>query len=117
MFRHVKHVHFIGIGGIGMSGIAEVLCNLGFKVSGSDLKKSKNTDRLEKLGAQIFEGHAAENVNSAHVVVYSSAVRDDNSEFVFAKENKIPVIPRAEMLAEIMTLKPYSVAVAGSHGK
>jgi UDP-N-acetylmuramate--alanine ligase len=100
-----------------MSGIAEVLCNLGFKVSGSDLRKSKNTDRLEKLGAIVYEGHAAENVNGAHVVVYSSAVKEDNPEIIFAKENKIPVIPRAEMLAEIMTLKPYSVAVAGSHGK
>ncbi|MGI8495251.1 MAG: UDP-N-acetylmuramate--L-alanine ligase [Pyrinomonadaceae bacterium] len=117
MFRHVKHVHFIGIGGIGMSGIAEVLCNLGFKVSGSDLSKSKNTARLEKLGAEICEGHAAENVEGAQVVVYSSAVKDDNPEIVFAKEHKIPVIPRAEMLAEIMTLKPYSVAIAGSHGK
>jgi UDP-N-acetylmuramate--alanine ligase len=117
MFRHVKHVHFIGIGGIGMSGIAEVLCNLGFKVSGSDLKKSKSTDRLEKLGAQIYEGHEAENVGDAHVVVYSSAVKEDNPEVVIAKAKKIPVIPRAEMLAEIMTLKPYSVAIAGSHGK
>ncbi len=100
-----------------MSGIAEVLCNLEFQVSGSDLRKSKNTDRLEKVGAKIFEGHAAENVGDAQVVVYSSAVKEDNAEIVFAKENKIPVIPRAEMLAELMTLKPYSVAVAGTHGK
>ena len=117
MFRHVKNIHFIGIGGIGMSGIAEVLCNLEFSVSGSDLKKSKNTDRLEKAGAKIYEGHQAENVGDAQVVVYSSAVKEDNPEVVFAKERKIPVIPRAEMLAEIMQLKPYSVAVAGSHGK
>ncbi|MBA2493484.1 MAG: UDP-N-acetylmuramate--L-alanine ligase, partial [Acidobacteria bacterium] len=117
MFRHVKNIHFIGIGGIGMSGIAEVLCNLDFTVSGSDLKKSKNTDRLEKLGAKIYEGHAAENVGDAQVVVYSSAVKEDNPEVIFARENKIPVIPRAEMLAELMTLKPYSVAVAGTHGK
>ncbi|MEO8073160.1 MAG: UDP-N-acetylmuramate--L-alanine ligase [Acidobacteriota bacterium] len=117
MFRHVKNIHFIGIGGIGMSGIAEVLCNLDFSVSGSDLKKSKNTDRLEKVGAKIYEGHRAENVGDAQVVVYSSAVKDDNPEVVYAKENKIPVIPRAEMLAELMTLKPYSVAVAGTHGK
>lgn len=117
MFRHVKNIHFIGIGGIGMSGIAEVLCNLEFQISGSDLRKSKNTARLEKLGAKIFEGHAAENVGDAQVVVYSSAVKEDNAEVVFAKENKIPVIPRAEMLAELMTLKPYSVAVAGTHGK
>ncbi len=100
-----------------MSGIAEVLCNLEFQVSGSDLKKSKNTDRLEKLGAKIFEGHAAENVGDAQVVVYSSAVKADNPEVVLAKQKSIPVIPRAEMLAELMTLKPYSVAVSGSHGK
>ena len=117
MFRHVKKIHFIGIGGIGMSGIAEVLCNLDFSVSGSDLRKSKNTDRLEKVGAKIYEGHAAENVGDAQVVVYSSAVKEDNPEVVLAKEKKIPVIPRAEMLAELMTLKPYSVAVAGTHGK
>jgi len=101
-----------------MSGIAEVLCNLGFSVSGSDLKKSKNTDRLETLfNVKIFEGHAAENVGDAHVVVYSSAVKDDNPEVVIAKQKGIPVIPRAEMLAELMTLKPYAVAVAGTHGK
>lgn len=117
MFRHVKHVHFIGIGGIGMSGIAEVLCNLGFVVSGSDLKKSRNTDRLELFGAKIHEGHAAENVGDADVVVYSSAVKSDNPEVVEAKSRSVPVIPRAEMLAELMTLKPYSVAIAGSHGK
>ncbi len=100
-----------------MSGIAEVLCNLEFSVSGSDLKKSKNTDRLEKLGAKIYEGHRAENVGDAQVVVRSSAVKEDNPEVIFAKEKKIPVIPRAEMLAELMTLKPYSVGIAGSHGK
>ena len=100
-----------------MSGIAEVLCNLDFSVSGSDVKKSKNTDRLEKVGAKIYEGHQAENVGNAQVVVYSSAVKEDNPEVVIAKEKKIPVIPRAEMLAELMTLKPYSVAVAGTHGK
>jgi UDP-N-acetylmuramate--alanine ligase len=118
MFRHVKKIHFIGIGGIGMSGIAEVLCNLGFQISGSDLKKSKNTDRLEKLHeVKIFEGHRGENVGDAEVVVYSSAVKEDNPEVVIAKEKGIPVIPRAEMLAELMTLKPYAVAVAGTHGK
>ena len=117
MFRHVKKIHFIGIGGIGMSGIAEVLCNLEFAVSGSDLKKSKNTDRLEKLGATIYEGHQAENVGDAQVVVYSSAVKEDNPEIQIAREKKIPVIPRAEMLAELMTLKPYSIGVSGSHGK
>ncbi|CAN5606249.1 UDP-N-acetylmuramate--L-alanine ligase [soil metagenome] len=118
MFRHVKRIHFIGIGGIGMSGIAEVLCNLGFTVSGSDAKKSKNTDRLETLfNVRIAEGHAAENVQDAQVVVYSSAVKEDNPEVVIAKESGIPVIPRAEMLAELMTLKPYAVAVSGTHGK
>lgn len=118
MFRHVKYVHFIGIGGIGMSGIAEVLCNLGFIVSGSDMKKSKVTDRLETIfKATVHEGHRAENIGNAQVVVYSSAVKSDNPEVVEAKEKGIPVIPRAEMLAELMTLKPYSVAVAGTHGK
>ena len=100
-----------------MSGIAEVLANLGFEVSGSDIKKSKNTDRLEAQGVKIFEGHAAENVGDAQVAVYSSAVQPDNPEVVQAKENKIPVIPRAEMLAELMVLKPYAVAVSGTHGK
>ncbi|MET0754097.1 MAG: UDP-N-acetylmuramate--L-alanine ligase [Pyrinomonadaceae bacterium] len=118
MFRHFKNIHFIGIGGIGMSGIAEVLCNLGFQVSGSDLKKSKNTDRLETLhNVKIYEGHRAENVGEAEVVVYSSAVKEDNPEVVVAKEKGIPVIPRAEMLAELMTLKSYAVAIAGTHGK
>ena len=118
MFRHVKRIHFIGIGGIGMSGIAEVLCNLGFVVTGSDVKKSKNTDRLEQLfNVGIAEGHKAENVGAAQVVVYSSAVKEDNPEVVMAKERGIPVIPRAEMLAELMVLKPYAVAVSGTHGK
>ena len=117
MFRHVKRVHFIGIGGIGMSGIAEVLCNLGFQVSGSDLKKSRNTDRLELFGAKIYEGHRAENVGDAQVCVYTSAAKEDNPEIIEAKLKGIPIIPRAEMLAELMALKPYAVAVAGTHGK
>ena len=118
MFRHVKNIHFIGIGGIGMSGIAEVLCNLKFDVTGSDLSKSKNTARLETLfNIDIFEGHSAENIGDAQVVVYSSAIKEDNPEVQAARENKIPIIPRAEMLAELMTLKPYSVAISGSHGK
>lgn len=101
-----------------MSGIAEVLCSLGFEVSGSDIKRSKNTDRLEELyGVKIYEGHAAENVGEAQVVVYSSAVKDDNPEVIDAKKKGIPVIPRAEMLAELMVLKPYAVAVSGTHGK
>src|SRR5687767_12916550 len=107
MFRHVKKIHFIGIGGIGMSGIAEVLCNLGFDVSGSDARKSKNTERLERLfGIRIAEGHDSQNVQDADVVVFSSAVKEDNPEVLIAKEQGIPVIPRAEMLAELMTLKP-----------
>jgi UDP-N-acetylmuramate--alanine ligase len=117
MFLHVKNVHFVGVGGIGMSGIAEVLCDLGFSVSGSDLRKSKNTDRLEKMGARISEGHDESNVGDAQVVVYSSAVKNDNPELVLARQKGIPVIPRAEMLAELMTLKPYAVAIAGTHGK
>lgn len=118
MFRHVKRIHFIGIGGIGMSGIAEVLSNLGFEVRGSDANKSKNTDRLEtECGIKIYIGHAAENVGDAQVVVYSSAVKEDNPEVLIAKEKGIPVIPRAEMLAELMVLKPYAVAVSGTHGK
>jgi UDP-N-acetylmuramate--alanine ligase len=117
MFRPFQHIHFVGIGGIGMSGIAEVLANLGFRVSGSDQKKSEVTDRLEALGAEVTEGHAAENVGDAHVVVRSTAVRDDNPEITEARRQSIPVIPRAEMLAELMRMKPYTVAVAGSHGK
>lgn len=100
-----------------MSGIAEVLANLGFCVSGSDQKRSEATDRLQLLGVDFKEGHSAENVGNAHVVVRSTAVRDDNPEIVEARRRLIPVIPRAEMLAELMRLKPYSVAVAGSHGK
>jgi len=117
MFRRIQHVHFVGIGGIGMSGIAEVLANLGFRVSGSDAKVSSVTERLQKLGVEFVEGHRAENVGDAQVVVRSTAVRDDNPEIVEARGRSIPVIPRAEMLAELMRLKPYSVAVAGSHGK
>ena len=117
MFLHVKNVHFVGIGGIGMSGIAEVLCDLGFSVSGSDIRRSKNTDRLENAGAHICEGHDEANVGDAQVVVYSSAVKDDNPELLIARQKGIPVIPRAEMLAELMTLKPYAVAIAGTHGK
>jgi len=114
--RHAAAVHFVGIGGIGMSGIAEVLLNLGYRVSGSDLKESETTRRLGQLGATLFYGHRAENLSHVDVVVISSAVRKDNPEVVAARERKIPVIPRAEMLAELMRLK-YAVAVAGSHGK
>lgn len=114
--RHAARVHFVGIGGIGMSGIAEVLRNLGYVVSGSDLKESDVTRRLESLGAKIHSGHREENVSDVDVVVISSAVKKDNPEVVAAKRRKIPVIPRAEMLAELMRLK-YAVAIAGSHGK
>jgi len=116
MFKKYQHIHFVGIGGIGMSGIAEVLLNLGYRVSGSDAKKSAITDRLEKLGAKIFEGHDTANVSDAQVVVTSTAVRADNPEVVEAVRKQVPVIPRAEMLAELMRLK-YGIAIAGSHGK
>jgi UDP-N-acetylmuramate--alanine ligase len=115
-FRNFQQIHLVGIGGSGMSGIAEVLLSSGYAVSGSDLKLSPVTERLRKLGAKIFEGHQAENVHGAHVVVISSAVRPDNGEVVEAQKLKIPVIPRAEMLAELMRLK-YGIAVAGAHGK
>jgi UDP-N-acetylmuramate--alanine ligase len=115
-FRNFQQIHLVGIGGSGMSGIAEVLLSSGYAVSGSDLKQSPVTERLRKLGARIFEGHQAENVRGAHVVVISSAVRPDNVEVVEAQKLKIPVIPRAEMLAELMRLK-YGIAVAGAHGK
>lgn len=116
MFAPTQRVHFIGIGGIGMSGIAEILLTMGYPVSGSDLRRSPVTDRLEKLGATIFEGHRAENAIGADVVVTSSAVAKDNPEVVEAKSRKVPVIQRAEMLAELMRLK-FGIAVAGMHGK
>jgi UDP-N-acetylmuramate--alanine ligase len=116
MFATSQHAHFIGIGGIGMSGIAEILLNLGMQVSGSDLRRSPVTDRLAQLGATVFEGHAAENIAGATVVVTSSAVSPQNPEVQAAHARKIPVIQRAEMLAELMRLK-YGIAIAGMHGK
>jgi len=116
MKRRVKRIHFVGIGGIGMSGIAEVLLNLGYRVGGSDLAESETTLRLRKAGADIAIGHQKENLQDADVVVTSSAVRPDNPEVTAAHERAIPVIPRAEMLAELMRMK-YGVAVAGTHGK
>src|ERR1700742_925032 len=116
MFAPSQRVHFIGIGGIGMSGIAEILLTMGYPVSGSDLKKSAVTERLAALGATIYVGHAAENARACDVVVTSSAVARDNPEVVEARSRKTPVIPRAEMLAELMRLK-YGIAVAGMHGK
>src|SRR5579875_2919028 len=116
MFAKAQRVHFIGIGGIGMSGIAEIVLNLGYAVSGSDLRRSSITARLESLGVVLFEGHAAANVIGSGVVVVSSAIDEDNPEVMEARERRIPVIQRAEMLAELMRLK-YGIAVAGMHGK
>ncbi|MGB9029878.1 MAG: UDP-N-acetylmuramate--L-alanine ligase [Acidobacteriaceae bacterium] len=116
MFAKAQRVHFIGIGGIGMSGIAEILLNLHYPVSGSDLRRSPVTERLATLGATVFEGHAAANVVGASVVVVSSAIHEQNPEVAEARARKIPVIQRAEMLAELMRLK-YGIAVAGMHGK
>ncbi|MDD3845917.1 MAG: UDP-N-acetylmuramate--L-alanine ligase [Syntrophorhabdaceae bacterium] len=116
VFHKIERVHFVGIGGIGMSGIAEVLINLGFKVTGSDIRRTDITERLGSLGATIFQGHNEENIIDCDVVVVSSAVRPDNPEVKKARELFIPVIQRAEMLAELMRMK-YSVAVAGAHGK
>ena len=116
LFAPSQRIHFIGIGGLGMSGIAEILLTMGYSVSGSDLKRSAVTDRLLGMGARIFEGHLASNAAASDVVVTSSAVARDNPEVVEARERKIPVIQRAEMLAELMRLK-YGIAVAGMHGK
>jgi UDP-N-acetylmuramate--alanine ligase len=115
-YRKLKHIHMIGIGGTGMNGIAEVLLNLGYAVSGSDIQENEATHRLAGLGARIAIGHREENLGEADVVVISSAVHDDNIEVRKARAVKIPVIPRAEMLAELMRMK-YGIAVAGSHGK
>ncbi|MDF0645342.1 MAG: UDP-N-acetylmuramate--L-alanine ligase [Nitrospira sp.] len=116
MFRKTQQIHLVGIGGAGMSGIAEVLLTLGYKVSGSDLQASDTTRRLEELGGRIFIGHQESNVGDAQVVVISSAVSPTNPEVSFAKAKQVPVIPRAEMLAELMRLK-FGVAIAGAHGK
>lgn len=116
MYPRFQHIHFIGIGGIGMSGIAEVLLTLGYKVSGSDLKETDITRRLVSLGGNLFYGHQGKNIEGAEVVVISSAVRSNNPEVLAAREALLPVIPRAEMLAELMRLK-YGVAIAGAHGK
>lgn len=116
MYGKIEKIHFVGIGGIGMSGIAEVLLNLGYKVSGSDLRGSDITERLARLGAEIGIGHKADNLKDVDVVVISSAVHDDNPEVVEAKRLHVPVIPRAEMLAELMRMK-FGIAIAGTHGK
>jgi len=116
MYGKIEKIHFVGIGGIGMSGIAEVLLNLGYQVSGSDLRQSETTERLAMLGGEIHIGHARENLTNVDVVVTSTAVHDDNPEVIEAKSQLIPVIPRAEMLAELMRMK-YGIAIAGTHGK
>jgi len=113
---NIQKIHFVGIGGSGMNGIAEVLCNLGYQVSGSDIKESEATERLRQLGVQIFIGHQAENAADVDVVVTSSAVSTENPEVAIAHEYRIPVIPRAEMLAELMRFR-FGIAVAGTHGK
>jgi UDP-N-acetylmuramate--alanine ligase len=116
MFGKVTHIHLIGIGGTGMSGIAELLLNLGYRVTGSDLATTEVTERLARLGGEIAQGHKAHNVTDADVLVYSSAVKPDNPEMIEARRRGIPVIPRAEMLAELMRMK-YGIAVGGAHGK
>ena len=117
MFRKVNKVHFVGIGGIGMSGIAELLINLGFSVSGSDLNDSEIIQNLKKRGATIFEGHRAKNVKDCEVLVYSSAVPKNNPELIAAHAKNIPIIKRAEMLGELIALKQTSIGVGGTHGK
>ncbi len=116
MYQSIKHIYFVGIGGVGMSGIAEVLLNLGYKVSGSDLRLTETTERLQQLNATIYQGHSEKNIADVDVVVISSAVKSGNPEVMAARSRAIPVIPRAEMLAELMRLK-YGIAVAGAHGK
>jgi len=116
MFKKYQQIHFVGIGGAGMSGIAEVMLTMGYRVSGSDSRRGEAVERLERLGAKVFAGHQPAHVEGAHVVVYSSAVARDNVEVQVARQRGIPVIPRAEMLAELMRLK-YSIAIAGTHGK
>jgi UDP-N-acetylmuramate--alanine ligase len=117
VYKKTKHIHFVGIGGIGMSGIAELLLTLGYKVSGSDLQSSEITRRLKSLGGTVYQGHQAAGVTRADVVVASSAIGDNNPDILAAREENIPVIQRAEMLAELMRLKKYGIAIAGSHGK
>src|SRR3990172_3966719 len=116
MFKRIKKIHFVGIGGVGMSGIAEVLVNQGYSVTGSDLRLSSTTERLALMGARIYEGHHAKHLENVDVVVTSSAIRPSNPEVVEAQLRQIPIIPRAEMLAELMRSK-YGITVAGTHGK
>ena len=117
MFGKTNHIHFIGIGGIGMSGMAELLHKLGFSISGSDQHRSERTNNLKEIGLTISEGHSQSNVNGADVVVYSSAIKQDNPEILAAESKQVPVIRRAEMLAELLKVKQTSIAIAGTHGK
>ncbi|HCV78744.1 MAG TPA: UDP-N-acetylmuramate--L-alanine ligase, partial [Pseudomonas sp.] len=114
--RSIRRIHFVGIGGVGMCGIAEVLLNLGYEVSGSDLKESAVTARLQQFGARIYIGHRAENLDQVDVLVVSSAINRSNPEVSAALEQRIPVVPRAEMLSELMRYR-HGIAVAGTHGK
>jgi UDP-N-acetylmuramate--alanine ligase len=114
--RKIKHIHFVGIGGAGMSGIAAVLLNQGYHVSGSDLNESAVTKQLKKLGVEIFIGHDASHIDGAQVIVQSTAIKDDNPEIVAARAARIPIVPRAQMLAELMRFR-YGIAIAGTHGK
>ena len=116
MKHNIKNIHFVGIGGAGMSGIAEVLLNLGYRVSGSDAAESANVKRLRSLGATVYLGHAAENVQNGNVLVVSTAISEDNPELVAARERKIPIVPRAVMLAELMRFR-HGIGIAGTHGK
>ena len=116
-FRKIKHIHFVGIGGIGMSGIAELLLNLGFDISGSDISNNENVKRLKRIGVMVFHGHNPKNIKNCDVLVYSSAVSLNNSEIIKAKQMRIPVIKRAEMLGELINLKDTSIAISGTHGK
>jgi UDP-N-acetylmuramate--alanine ligase len=114
--RRIRCIHFIGIGGAGMCGIAEVLLNQGYQISGSDAKAGKTTERLQQLGATVFIGHAAENIANAHVVVVSTAIDDNNPEIIAAREARLPIVRRAEMLGELMRYR-HGIAIAGTHGK
>ena len=117
MYNKKQHLYFIGIGGVGMAGIAEILINMGYKVSGSDIRENHLTAHLSKLGAEIYIGHKQVNVSKTiTAMVISSAINQDNIEIVTAKENRIPIISRAQMLSELMRMK-YGIAIAGSHGK
>ena len=117
MFRNTHHIHFTGIGGIGMSGMAELLYNLGFEITGSDINKSERIQHLETLGININIGHSTSHIDNSDVLVYSSAINKNNLEITYAHKNNIPVIRRSEMLGELLKVKSTSIAVSGTHGK